>query len=81
MPRFKLESAVLRVPVVPGCDPRAAYGDLVDRGEALVGETWRHPGQEWGQLQTGMAPMCGVVRVQGLATCLSACTRQHEQAW
>lgn len=36
-------------------------------------ETWRHPGQEWGQLQAGTAPMCGGVRVQGLATCLSAC--------
>lgn len=32
VPRFKLEPAVLRVPVVPGSDPRTAYGDLVDRG-------------------------------------------------
>jgi hypothetical protein len=32
VPRFKLETAVLRVPVVPGSDPRIAYGDLVERG-------------------------------------------------
>lgn len=33
VPRFKLDPAVLRVPVVPGSDPRIGYGDLVDRGE------------------------------------------------
>jgi hypothetical protein len=33
VPRFKLEPSVMRVPVVPGSDPRTAYGDLVDRGE------------------------------------------------
>jgi hypothetical protein len=32
VPRFKMETAVLRVPVVPGSDPRIAYGDLVERG-------------------------------------------------
>lgn len=32
VPRFKLETAVLRVPVVPGSDPRIAYGDLFERG-------------------------------------------------
>lgn len=32
VPRFKLETAVLRVPVVPGSDPRIAYGDLSERG-------------------------------------------------
>lgn len=31
-PRFKLDANVLRVPIVPGCDPRQAYGDLVGRG-------------------------------------------------
>lgn len=31
-PRFKLNPAVLRVPIVPGCDPRQAYGDLYGRG-------------------------------------------------
>lgn len=36
VPRFKLETAVMRVPVVPGCDPRTAYGDLVDRGERAM---------------------------------------------
>jgi hypothetical protein len=30
--RFKLNSAVIRVPIVPGSDPRMCYGDLVERG-------------------------------------------------
>lgn len=30
--RFKLNPHVLRVPIVPGCDPREAYGDLAGRG-------------------------------------------------
>ncbi len=32
VPRFKLDPAVVRVPVSPGVDPRQAYGDLVGRG-------------------------------------------------
>ncbi|KAK9820275.1 hypothetical protein WJX72_008496 [[Myrmecia] bisecta] len=31
-PRFKLDSRVIRVPIVPGSDPRLAYGDLAKRG-------------------------------------------------
>lgn len=31
-PRMKLETNVIRVPIVPGCDPRKAYGDLYARG-------------------------------------------------
>ena len=31
-PRFKLDARVLRVPIVPGCDPKKAYGDLAGRG-------------------------------------------------
>lgn len=31
-PRFRLDTAVVRVPIVPGCDPRMAYGDLAGRG-------------------------------------------------
>ena len=31
-PRFDLDPAVARVPIVPGCDPRAAYGDAASRG-------------------------------------------------
>lgn len=31
-PRFELETQVIRVPVVPGSDPRICYGDLVSRG-------------------------------------------------
>jgi hypothetical protein len=27
-----MDPAVIRVPLVPGSDPRVAYGDLVDRG-------------------------------------------------
>lgn len=31
-PRFRLDPNVMRVPIVPGCDPRLAYGDLAGRG-------------------------------------------------
>ena len=31
-PRLKLNPNVLRVPIVPGCDPTKAYGNLYDRG-------------------------------------------------
>lgn len=31
-PHFELERNVIRVPVVPGSDPRVCYGDLVGRG-------------------------------------------------
>ncbi|KAF6261849.1 Asparaginase/glutaminase [Scenedesmus sp. NREL 46B-D3] len=31
-PRFNLEPAVIRIPIVPGSDPRVAYGDLAERG-------------------------------------------------
>jgi len=31
-PRFKLNPNVIRVPIVPGSDPRIMYGDLAERG-------------------------------------------------
>jgi len=31
-PRFDLDSRVIRIPIVPGSDPRLAYGDLYKRG-------------------------------------------------
>lgn len=31
-PRFGLDPAVIRLPIIPGSDPRIAYGDLVARG-------------------------------------------------
>lgn len=31
-PRFKLNSSVIRIPIVPGVDPRKAYGDIYERG-------------------------------------------------
>jgi L-asparaginase len=31
-PRFDVVSAVMRVPIVPGLDPRLAYGDIAERG-------------------------------------------------
>ncbi|CAL8461743.1 g1274 [Coccomyxa elongata] len=30
-PRFNLDARVIRIPIIPGCDPRAAYGDLKAR--------------------------------------------------
>jgi L-asparaginase len=53
-PRFKLDPRVLRVPIVPGCDPRVAYGDVFERGvrgvilEAFgVGNMPDLPSQGW----------------------------------
>ena len=31
-PRLKLNPNVLRIPIVPGCEPEKAYGDLYARG-------------------------------------------------
>jgi L-asparaginase/Glu-tRNA(Gln) amidotransferase subunit D len=31
-PRFRLDPRVMRIPIVPGCDPRIAYGDVFERG-------------------------------------------------
>jgi L-asparaginase/Glu-tRNA(Gln) amidotransferase subunit D len=40
-PRFKLNPNVIRVPIVPGCDPRLAYGDVYARGvRGVVLETF-----------------------------------------
>ena len=30
--RVQLDPNVVRIPIVPGCDPRSAYGDLAARG-------------------------------------------------
>jgi L-asparaginase len=38
---MQLDPAVIRVPIVPGSDPRVAYGDLMDRGvRGIVLETF-----------------------------------------
>jgi L-asparaginase len=29
---LQLETNVIRVPIVPGCDPRTAYGNVIERG-------------------------------------------------
>lgn len=40
-PRFKLNPNVLRIPIVPGCDPRTSYGDIYARGvRGVVLETF-----------------------------------------
>ena len=31
-PRFELNPNVIRISIIPGCDPSKAYGDLYDRG-------------------------------------------------
>ena len=44
-PRFGLDPAVVRLPIVPGSDPRIAYGDLVQRGvKGVVLEAFGKPG-------------------------------------
>jgi L-asparaginase len=40
-PRFALDPRVARIPIVPGCDPRLAYGDCAGRGlRGIVLETF-----------------------------------------
>lgn len=40
-PRFALEPRVARIPIVPGCDPRVAFGDCAARGlKGIVLETF-----------------------------------------
>ena len=53
-PRFELDPRVMRIPIVPGSDPRQAYGDLYGRGvrgvvlEAFgVGNMPDRPDQGW----------------------------------
>jgi hypothetical protein len=36
-PRFRLDPNVIRVPIVPGSDPRTTYGDLYGRCDSRVG--------------------------------------------
>ena len=55
-PRFKLEPRVIRVPIVPGSDPRTAYGDLAGRGvKGIVLETFGT-----GMMMTTLARMSGL---------------------
>lgn len=37
-PRFELDPRVIRIPIVPGSDPRKAYGDLFRWGGVRGGE-------------------------------------------
>jgi len=65
-PRFKLNSKVLRVPIVPGCDPRKAYGDLFGRGiHGIVLEVFG-VGNMPDQAQQGWLPWLKEQRKKGL---------------
>ncbi|KAG2443698.1 hypothetical protein HXX76_002046 [Chlamydomonas incerta] len=71
-PRFKLDPRVIRIPVVPGSDPRTAYGDLYGRGvrgvvlEAFgVGNLPDQPGFGW-------IPWLKEQTAKGLQVCLTS---------
>lgn len=75
-PRFKLTPSVLRVPIVPGADPRATYGDLVARGvNGIVLEAFG-VGNMPDQRGSGWLPWLRAQRAAGLEVYLtSQCTR------
>eukprot|EP01026_Neomeris_dumetosa_P010292 TRINITY_DN13836_c0_g1_i1.p2 TRINITY_DN13836_c0_g1~~TRINITY_DN13836_c0_g1_i1.p2 ORF type:complete len:237 (+),score=46.65 TRINITY_DN13836_c0_g1_i1:33-713(+) len=74
-PRFKLNPNVIRIPIVPGCDPCKAYGDLISRGvKGVVLEAFgvgNMPDQE----SAGWLPWLRDQRSKGLQVYLaSQCT-------
>eukprot|EP01023_Acetabularia_acetabulum_P028099 TRINITY_DN2655_c0_g1_i2.p1 TRINITY_DN2655_c0_g1~~TRINITY_DN2655_c0_g1_i2.p1 ORF type:complete len:508 (+),score=64.53 TRINITY_DN2655_c0_g1_i2:152-1525(+) len=74
-PRFKLVPNVIRIPIVPGCEPMQAYGDLVGRGiKGVVLEAFgvgNMPDEE----TAGWLPWLGDQRSKGLQVYLaSQCT-------
>lgn len=75
-PRFKLTPSVLRVPIVPGADPRATYGDLAARGvNGIVLEAFG-VGNMPDQRGSGWLPWLRAQRAAGLEVYLtSQCTR------
>ena len=69
-PRFELNPNVIRISIVPGCDPSKAYGDLYDRGvRGVVLEAFgvgNMPNDEY------WIPWLRVQRKKGLAVYLSS---------
>ncbi|OSX72116.1 hypothetical protein BU14_0465s0007 [Porphyra umbilicalis] len=75
-PRFKLIPKVLRVPIVPGADPRTTYGDLVARGVAGIVLEALGVGNMPDQRGSGWLPWLRAQRAAGLEVYLtSQCVR------
>ena len=69
-PRFKINPNVIRISIIPGCDPNKAYGDLYERGvRGIVLEAFgvgNMPNDEF------WIPWLRVQRKKGLAVYLSS---------
>jgi L-asparaginase/Glu-tRNA(Gln) amidotransferase subunit D len=71
-PRFRLEPAVARIPVVPGCDPRVAFGDCASRGlKGIVLETFGL-GNAPDDPASGWLPWIEAQRAAGLAVWIAS---------
>lgn len=71
-PRLKLNPNVLRIPIVPGCEPKKAYGDLYSRGvRGIVLEAFGVGNMPWTR-QTGWIPWLRSQRKQGMAIYLTS---------
>ena len=71
-PRLKLEPSVIRLPIVPGCDPKKAYGDLYARGvRGIVLEAFGVGNMPWTKA-TGWIPWLRSQRKQGMVIYLTS---------
>ncbi|KAI8463151.1 MAG: Asparaginase/glutaminase [Monoraphidium minutum] len=75
-PRFKLDPSVIRIPIVPGSDPRKCYGDLMERGvKGVVLESFG-VGNMPDSVAQGWLPWLRDQTKKGLKVCLtSQCAR------
>ncbi|GFR47448.1 hypothetical protein Agub_g9172 [Astrephomene gubernaculifera] len=71
-PRFKLDPRVIRIPVVPGSDPRVAYGDLYGRGVRGVVLEAFGVGNLPDQAGFGWLPWLKDQTAKGLQVCLTS---------
>lgn len=71
-PRFKLDPRVIRIPVVPGSDPRTAYGDLYGRGVRGVVLEAFGVGNLPDQSGDGWLPWLKDQTAKGLQVCLAS---------
>ena len=66
-PRFALDPRVARIPIVPGCDPRIAFGDCAGRGlKGIVLETFGL-GNAPDEAAAGWAPWIQAQAASGVA--------------
>ena len=71
-PRLKLDPNVIRLPIVPGCDPKKVYGDLYARGvRGIVLEAFGVGNMPWTK-ETGWIPWLRSQRKQGMVIYLTS---------